>query len=168
MRQKSINELNVLIVDDNRHMRTLIRNVVFALGVKDVEEAGDGTEALEVLKTFDTDLVLCDLQMEPMDGLEFVRRLRCDSENPYRFIPVIMITAYAERETVTSARDKGVTEFMAKPITGDALNKRIEQVFKDPRHFVQATGFVGPDRRRIKKDNLAGSNRREKSPVFLD
>jgi len=160
--------LNVLIVDDNRHMRMLIRNVVLALGVKDVEEAGDGSSALEVLQTFKADLVLSDLQMEPMDGLEFAKRLRSDPDNPYRLVPVIMITAYAEMETVANARDTGVTEFMAKPITAATLNKRIERVFKDPRHIVKASDFVGPDRRRMKKNELAGSNRREIPPTFLD
>ncbi len=167
MTQKPIKELNVLVVDDNRHMRTLIRNIVFALGVKDVEEARDGSEALDVLETFHADLVLCDLQMEPMGGLEFVKRLRSNSDTQYRFVPVIMITAYAEMETVENARDTGVTEFMAKPITANALNKHIERVFRNPRYFVEASDFVGPDRRRLKKEELAGTNRREAAPTFL-
>jgi two-component system chemotaxis response regulator CheY len=168
MKQIPINELSVLIVDDNRHMRMLIRHVVFTLGVKEVEEAVDSSSALEALQVFAADLVLCDLQMEPMGGLEFVEKLRSDSENPFRLVPVIMITAYAEMETVANARDIGVTEFMSKPITAIALNKRIERVFKDPRHFVVAQGFVGPDRRRSQKDELAGAIRRENPATFIN
>ena len=168
MKQKPIQEMNVLIIDDDRQMRMLIRNVVFALGFKDVVEASDGAAALEELKVSRADLVLCDMKMEPMGGLEFVKRLRSDSENPYRFVPVIMITAYAELKTVAKARDAGVSEFMAKPLSADALDKRIQRVLKDPRHFVEAPEFVGPDRRRSKKDEFEGENRRKTPPVFLE
>lgn len=167
MEQKPIEEMNVLIVDDDRHMRMLIRNVVFALGVKDVVEASDGAAALEELKATRVDFVLCDMKMEPMGGLEFVKRLRANPENPYRLVPVIMITAYAELETVAQARDAGVCEFMAKPISADALDKRIQRVLKDPRNFVEAPNFVGPDRRRSKKDEFSGENRRVIPPNFL-
>ncbi len=161
MKQKPIQEMNVLIVDDDRHMRMLIRNVVFALGVKDVIEASEGSAALEELKASRADFVLCDMKMEPMGGLEFVKRLRSDPDNPYRLVPVIMITAYAELETVAKARDAGVSEFMAKPFSADALNKHIQRVLKDSRQYVEAQDFVGPDRRRSKKDEFGGENRRE-------
>ncbi len=168
MQQKPIQEMIALIVEDDRHMRKLIRNVVLSLGVKDVVEAGDGAAALEELKTSRADLVLCDMRMEPMGGLEFVKRLRSDPENPYRLVPVIMITAYAELETVANARDAGVSEFMAKPISADALDKRIQRVLKDTRHFVEAPDFVGPDRRHTHRDKFGGENRRETPPTFLE
>ena len=142
MIQKPIQEMNVLIVDDDRHMRLLIRNVVLALGVKDVFEASDGSAAFEELKACRADFVLCDMKMEPMGGLEFVKRLRSDPDNPYRLVPVIMITAFAELETVANARDAGVSAFMAKPITADNLDKHIQRALKDPRHFVEAPDFV--------------------------
>ena len=66
MKKKSIDELNVLVIDDDRHMRMLIRNVLFALGVKDVIDADDGKTALEEIKEFKPDLILCDMKMEPM------------------------------------------------------------------------------------------------------
>ncbi len=168
METKPINEMVVLIVDDDRHMRLLIRNVVFALGVKDVVEANDGAAAFEEFKASRVDLILCDMKMEAMGGLEFVKRLRSDPENPYRLVPIIMITAYADLKAVANARDVGVSEFMAKPFSADALNKHIQRVLKDPRNFVEAPDFVGPDRRRNKKDEFGGENRRETSPTFLD
>ena len=95
MKKKSIDELNVLVIDDDRHMRMLIRNVLFALGVKDVIDAADGKTALEEMTDFKPDLILCDLKMEPMGGMEFVKQLRKDPANPCRFVPIIMITAIA-------------------------------------------------------------------------
>ena len=168
MKVKTIEQLNVLIVEDDRHMRMLIRNVLFALGIKDVAEASDGETAVEEMKAFRSDLILVDLKMEPLGGLEFVRRLRADANNPYRFVPVIMITAYADIDTVAMARDAGITEFMAKPISAAALEQRIQRVLNDSRQFVEAPEFAGPDRRRGKKTTFGGEDRREIPPKFLD
>ena len=167
MAMKPIEEMNVLIVEDDRHMRMLIRNVLFALGVNDVMEASDGQAALEEMKSIRPDMVLCDLKMDPMGGLEFVRQIRADAENPNRFVPVIMITAYAELDTVADARDSGVNEFMAKPISAAALEKRFRRVLEDQRSFVEAEDFYGPDRRRSKKDTFGGSERRETPAKFI-
>ena len=167
MKVKSLEQLNVLIVDDDRHMRMLIRNMLFALGVNDVAEASDGKAAFEEMQDFHSDLMLVDLKMEPIGGLEFVRRLRADTKNPYRFVPVIMITAYADLNTVAMARDVGITEFMAKPVSAAALQQRIQRVLKDPRRFVEAPEFTGPDRRR-KKAALGGNERRVIPPKFVD
>ncbi len=167
MKKKTIDELNVLLIDDDRHMRMLIRNVLFALGVRDAIDASDGKTALEEMKEFKPDLILCDLKMEPMGGMEFVKQLRKDTANPYRFIPIIMVTAYAELETVADARDSGVNEFMAKPISAATLEKRIQRVLEDPRPFVEAPEFSGPDRRRNKKPTPGGPERREEEPTYL-
>ena len=168
MKAKSIEQLNVLIIEDDRHMRMLIRNVVFALGVKDVAEASDGETAVEEMQAFRPDLMLVDLKMEPMGGLEFVHRLRADANNPYRFVPIIMITAYADLDTVAAARDVGITEFMAKPVSASALEQRIQRVLNDTRRFVEAPKFAGPDRRRGKKVAFGGKDRREIPPKFVD
>ena len=167
MAKKTIEELKVLVIDDDRHMRTLIRNVAFALGVKDADDAKDGTAAFEVMEGFAPDLILCDLKMEPMGGLEFVRRLRSDPENPHRLVPVIMVTAYADLDAVAGARDTGVNEFMAKPLSAAALEKRIRHVLEDPRAFVAAENFAGPDRRRGRKVSTGGPERRHEEPVIL-
>ena len=167
MKKKTMDDLNVLIIDDDRHMRMLIRNVLFALGIKDASDAGDGERALEEMKEFKPDLILCDLKMEPMDGMEFVKQLRKETDNPYRLVPIIMITAYADLEAVADARDSGINEFMAKPVSAAALEKRIQRVLKDPRPFVEAPEFSGPDRRRNKKPTPGGPERRETKPKFL-
>ena len=167
MKKKTIDELNVLVIDDDRHMRMLIRNVLFSLGVTDAIDAGDGKTALEAMKEFKPDLILCDLKMEPVNGMDFVKQLRKDPANPHRFVPIIMITAYAELETVANARDSGVDEFMAKPLSATALEKRIQRVLENPRPFVEAPEFSGPDRRRNKKAAPGGPERRETEPKFL-
>ena len=167
MKTKTIEEMNVLIIDDDRHMRMLIRNVLFALGVKGIVDAGDGQMAMSEMEAFRPDLILCDLKMEPMGGMEFVHQFRSDADNPNRLVPIIMITAYAELETVANARDSGVNEFMAKPLSAAALEKRIRRVLEDPRGFVESENFAGPDRRRRKMGAPGGPERRELEPTFI-
>jgi len=164
MKPLPLQGMNILVVEDDRHMRLLIRNVLFSLGANDVADAGDGQAAFEVIKGFKPNLILCDLRMTPMGGLQFVRTLRSDAENASRFVPVIMITAYADLATVAEARDVGVTEFMAKPLSAAALEKRIARVLHDPRPFVEAPHFAGPDRRRHAKAEFGGRDRRENKP----
>ena len=168
MPPKTIDKMNVLVIDDDHHMRMLIRNILMALGVNDVADANDGNGAQEEMQNFKPHLILCDLKMEPMGGMEFVRQLRADADNPNRLTPIIMITAYAELETVAQARDSGVNEFMAKPLSSAALEKRIQRVLKDPRGFVESEDFSGPDRRRNKIATISGPERREKEPVFIE
>lgn len=167
MKPSLLQGMNVLIVEDDRHMRLLMRNVLFSLGVNDVADAIDGQAAFEVIKSFKPHLILCDMRMTPMGGLQFVRTLRAAADNPCRFAPVIMITAYADLATVAEARDVGVTEIMAKPLSAAALEKRITRVMHDPRPFVEAPHFTGPDRRRQAKPDFGGRDRRESKPKYL-
>ncbi len=168
MTKLTIADLNVLLIEDDRHMRTLIRNVLMALGVKDVAEATDGAAAIEEMNAFRPNLILCDMKMTPVGGLKFVRALRTNPNTPFRLVPVIMVTAYADLESVADARDVGVTEFMAKPISAADLEKRIQRVLNDVRRFVESPEFTGPDRRRGKKTAFGGKDRREEEPTFIE
>ena len=112
----NLERLNFLVVDDSSHMRSLVRSVLHGLGAKHIEEATDGADAYARLCTYAADVVICDWQMSPMDGLEFVRLLRTATNSPNPFVPVIMLTAHTETKRVMEARDAGITEFLAKPI----------------------------------------------------
>jgi two-component system chemotaxis response regulator CheY len=140
--------LRVLLVDDNQHMRAIVTTVLAGVGVKQVRETRDGSEALEALRDWPADLAIVDFQMFPMDGVEFTRIVRNapDSRNPY--LPVIMMTGHSEKSRVFDARDAGVTEFVAKPLTAKAVLDRIQAVIYRPRPFVRTASYFGPDRRR--------------------
>lgn len=142
--------LHVLIVDDHAFTRLLIREVLQNLGFKldNIHEAEDGEAGLRAVAERKIDLIFCDWQMDPMDGLSFMRALRDPKSNANPYLPVIFCTAFAERDVIESARDCGVTEIMTKPITTKAIEARVESVFKNPRDFVKADGYFGPDRRR--------------------
>lgn len=152
--------LNVLIVDDNKHMRTLIRTVLNALGVWNVHEASDGADALKELEIFPADILICDLMMTPFDGIELTQMIRTAADSPNPFLPIIMLTGHTEMFRVAEARDVGVDEFLAKPISPKTLYGRIAQVIDNRRDFVKAGNYFGPDRRRRDDPNYIGKERR--------
>lgn len=152
--------LKALIVEDNTHMRSLLRALLNSVGIKDVSEAIHGQAGMEALRERKIDLVLTDLAMAPMDGLELTRHVRNDENSPNPFVPIIMITGHTERYRVEAARDAGVTEFLAKPITAHNLYARITEILERPRAFVRCDGYFGPDRRRHDIENYMGPWRR--------
>jgi two-component system chemotaxis response regulator CheY len=153
----SLDALRFLLVDDNSHMRAIVSAILRGAGVRHLREAQDGGEALDALRLFAPDIVIADFKMAPMDGVEFVRRVRAGS-SPY--LPVIMMTGFSDRSRVFEARDAGVTEMLVKPITGRSLLERIEAVVMRPRPFVRTEGYFGPCRRRTENKAYAGPDRR--------
>jgi CheY-like chemotaxis protein len=153
--------LKILLVDDNHHMRLLLTEVLRAIGVKEVFEASNGAEALQALRRNPIDIVMTDLAMQPLDGIDFVRRLRNTSESANPMVPVIMITGHSTMARVQEARNAGVNEFLAKPLTARGVVERISQVIDHPRPFVKTETYFGPDRRRRADPGYNGPWRRE-------
>ncbi|QUD87117.1 response regulator [Phenylobacterium montanum] len=151
--------LSILLVDDNHHMRALLTAILRAIGVRNIFDAGDGAEALQILRNHPVDLIMTDLQMQPLDGLDFVRLLRNSPDSPCPMIPVIMITGHSTLRRVGEARDVGVTEFLSKPVTARGVLQRIGLVVEHPRQFVRTEDYFGPDRRR-KRDPVAAMAKR--------
>jgi len=146
----SLENLKVFIIDDNRHMRRLLQSILNALGVTDIAESGNAVEAYEALRDFEADVVIVDWHMKPMNGIEFVRKVRNSDDSFNQYVPIIMLSGYADIDRITEARDTGVNEFMAKPISGAALYKRFLSIIEHPRPFVRTRSYFGPDRRRQK------------------
>jgi two-component system, chemotaxis family, chemotaxis protein CheY len=159
-----LNVLNVLLVDDSKSMRSLIRVILQAWGINNVYESEDAINAYARLKEFNVDVVFCDIMMKPMTGIEFTRKVRSDDDSPDPFLPIIVVSGYTERERVEAARDAGATEVMAKPITAKALYTRLVEVVEHPRPFVRAPEYFGPDRRRGQDPTYTGGERRVAVP----
>jgi len=139
--------LKVLVADDSRPMRSLIKSFLLGFGVKEMFEAADANEAFEEVKSNEPDIVITDWRMPPTDGLDLVRQIRIDMESPNPYLPIIMLTGFTELHRVKQARDAGVTAFLAKPISAAALYRRLCTVIDDQRPFVRVGEFFGPDRR---------------------
>ena len=153
--------LKVLLVDDNRHMRVMLSEILKAVGVRMIYEASDGAQALQMMKSQSIDIIMTDLSMQPLDGIDFVRLLRRSPDSPNQMCPVIMITGHSTVARVQEARNAGVNEFLAKPLTARGVVERITQIVENPRPYVKTEAYFGPDRRRRNDPNFAGPFRRE-------
>ena len=158
---QGLEALRVLLVDDNQHMRAIVATILKSAGITDLREAANGTQALLMLKQWPVDVAFIDYQMSPMDGLELTRKLRDQGSSPCPYLPIIMMTGYAERPRVVEARDAGVTEFLVKPITAKAVLDRLNVALFKPRPFVQSENYFGPTRRRSTPDGETPQRRAE-------
>jgi CheY-like chemotaxis protein len=149
-----------MIVEDNDHMRTLLRTLLKAMGIRRIVEFHEGAEALAELGNVKPDFIVTDLSMAPMDGLQFTRSLRHLPDESQCVIPIIMVTGHTERRRVEVARDVGVTEILAKPVTAAGLFHRIDEIVNRPRPFVRTSDYAGPCRRRRRDPDYLGPWRR--------
>jgi two-component system chemotaxis response regulator CheY len=115
--------MRVLIIDDSKTIRNIMKATLASINVTTVEEAGDGQDALAKMEAFKPDLMLCDWNMPVMDGITFVRQLRGKSDRT----PVIMITTEAEKARVIEAIKAGVSNYAIKPFTPDTLKEVIHK-----------------------------------------
>lgn len=160
----NLEDIKVLVVDDNNFMRSVVKAILGVFHSKDIKEADDGASALKIMSEgYVPDLIIVDWNMPALDGIEFTRLVRTgrDSVNP--MVPIIMMTAYSEFGRVVQARDAGVNEILAKPISANSLYQRITSALSRPRGFVQSRHFTGPDRRRRSADGFKGRERREEN-----
>ena len=119
--------MKILIVDDFSTMRRIVRNLLKQLSFNNVEEAEDGDVALEKLKSGSYDFVITDWSMPNMTGLELLKAIR--SDDALKNLPVLLITAEAEKENVVLAAQAGVNDYIVKPFTGDVLQQKINRIF---------------------------------------
>ena len=156
------NRLRFLLVDDNAHMRRIIRTLLNGYGVREIYEAEDGAAGLDAFTNNNPDVLLIDWEMPIFSGIELAQMIRQPGANANPFVPIIMLTAHTEKECVTAARDAGITEFLAKPISSKALYQRIANVIANPRPFIKTKTYFGPDRRRnINPGSYTGPERRK-------
>jgi DNA-binding response OmpR family regulator len=120
----------ILIVDDEPNVRLMLRTTLESVGYK-VVDAEDGERALQRLRAESCDLILLDLQMPKMDGMELLRRLRADGHA----VPVVILTAHGSISEAVGAMKLGAIDFLTKPITPDALRRAVAEVIS--RHAIE-------------------------------
>lgn len=155
----SLGALRILIVEDNAHMRRILRRMLAGFGITAIHEAEDGAEALDQISRQDPDLIVMDWLMPIVDGAELTRRIR-SGRQPGCFVPIIAVTAHTQKRRVIEARDSGVTEVLCKPVSAKALYLRIANCVLNQRDFIRSKTFFGPDRRRFQTPNFQGIDRR--------
>lgn len=121
--------MNVLIVDDYKTMLRIIRNLLKQLGFNNVDEATDGSMALQMLRVGNYGLIISDWNMEPMTGLQLLREVRADPK--LKPIPFIMVTAESKSENVIAAKEAGVSNYIVKPFNAETLKTKMASVLGD-------------------------------------
>ncbi len=120
--------MKIMVVDDMSTMRRIVRNVLKQLGFTNVEEAENGKEALEKLKGEPYGFVVSDWNMPVMTGIDMLRAIRADEA--LKQIPVLMVTAEAQKENIIEAVQAGVSNYIVKPFTAEALQDKMAKIFK--------------------------------------
>ncbi len=119
-------DMTILIVDDYKTMLRIIRNLLKQLGFDNVDEATDGSSALQKLRDKDFGLIISDWNMEPMSGLQLLKEVRADVK--LKDVPFIMITAESKSENVVAAKDAGVSNYIVKPFNAATLKGKLTTV----------------------------------------
>lgn len=149
-----------MIVDPNAHAARLLVDIMKGLGARDIAVEPDEARALRTAASLEPGIILIERTGPGLEGESLARRLRRSDLNCRR-APIIMVTADATATTIIGARDAGVHEFLRKPFTSADLLKRVENVALKSRNWVEAVGYVGPDRRRFNSGEYSGPSKRQ-------
>jgi two-component system, chemotaxis family, chemotaxis protein CheY len=118
-------DLRILIVDDDQFMREMIKQIIHSFGVDAIEMADAGESGLDLVASFKPDVMLCDVEMSPMSGIELLRRVRRHADAKLRETAVIMLTGHAEMRVVDQARQLRANGYLVKPVSPSQLNARL-------------------------------------------
>jgi two-component system chemotaxis response regulator CheY len=122
-------DMKILVADDMEAVRTSVCALFQHFGFANIVEAGDGCQALDIIKSNKIDLLITDLDMPNMDGIELVRAIR--SDDSLKTLPVLFLTADAEKNSIAEAAQAGVDDYLLKPFTMKVLEQKIRKIFKD-------------------------------------
>lgn len=154
-------DLCVVVLDSNEQSRPFLVSLLMSLGVRRIEAFSDPEDALAWMEEQGRpDVLIVDRDLVPIDGVALVRYLRTVVETRTRYVPVILIGARAGREDLLLARNAGVNEVLAKPVSAAGLSARLVAVLDAPRPFIRTGDYFGPDRRR-RQVPFSGPNRRQ-------
>ncbi len=166
----SLSQFTILVVDDYPFMATLLSSMLREFGVGRVLIAESGNDAINLIKLSvaeaggrnHIDIALIDWLMPNGSGLDTIAWIRNHPKDIIRFLPAILVSAYASEAIVEAGRDNGFNEVLVKPVAAEKLAARILHVIDNPRPFVKTPEFFGPDRRRREKS--VSSMERRKTP----
>ena len=129
------NLLRFLVIDDNALTRRVVRMLLERFGASEICEADDGASGVEAVIHFMPDIVIADWVMPNLDGLELTRVIRQAGLSADPYVPIIMISSYSEPARIAKALDAGVTQFLTKPISVQALYDAIVTIVANPTAF---------------------------------
>lgn len=167
MAKIDFDQLRFVIVDDNAHMRRILRTMLRAFGSREIHEAEEGASGIEAVEAYQPDILITDIKMPIFDGIELTRMIRNPDGFSQPYLPIIMLSAYSEKHQVIAAREAGATDFICKPVSASTLYARIQDIIENPRPFIRTTTYFGPDRRRQESGYSGEDKRKQDSAQFV-
>lgn len=161
MKLYDFSAISVLVAEHNSYMRQTIHSILRTFNIGQITDAKTPDQAWDEFCVSRPDVVFVDWAPS-FDGMSVLKRIRRDAESPNPFVPVIVMTSLTEQQHVFTARDLGMTEFLAKPYSPRLIFQRLQTIAERPRAFVRAGTFFGPDRRRRRLDVLEDRRDRDK------
>jgi two-component system, chemotaxis family, chemotaxis protein CheY len=145
--EKLIEDIGILVVDDCQYTRKLTRMMLMNVGAKTIYETGDGVAALDLIRSVNPDVAILDWDLPVLSGAQVIKIVRSPDVFPKPHLPLIMLTANAQRSRVNEAMRLGVHEFLLKPTSPRALRDRLLSILIKPRPMVQIGKFYVPQPR---------------------
>lgn len=147
-----LNGQRILVVEDHTHTAALVRQALLSAGATEVAVAADGREALEQLPVFRPDVIVTDMHMPRVGGLDLVRTVRQAAIEPNvsvpnPSVPIVLVSAFGGTCSVRSARAVGIDAFVVKPFSLGSLLKRVDRAGRRTAAFIVDPAYIGPDRR---------------------
>lgn len=163
-------DIRTLIIDPSGHSKALLKSLLTTLEVARVVTVANTDEALLTLRREAFSIVFCDEMAGPLDPFVFLKTLRRDLATRDVTVPVVLVSAGADYSKIIAARDAGMNDVMAKPVSAETVERKLRSLLLAPRSFITAKAFVGPDRRHSGEERRqfgerrpAGEDRRGKS-----
>lgn len=122
-----VSELTALVIDDNDFIRLEMKRSLSYLGFRKIAEAPNGKEAITVMDKMPPDIIICDINMQPVNGFEFVKHVRA-LPHPDCDVPIIFLTGDAQKEQVQEAINLSVNAYLLKPVTLDNLKSKLTKL----------------------------------------
>ena len=151
---------SILIIDEDWFTNNLMKAVLEAFETGQIRRAGSYEEAREIINSEDIDCIVCDWLQSRRDGLDLVRYVRRSKRKDRWKVPIVLYTGFTEFDKIVEARDAGVHEIVAKPISPGAVMRKVFSAMHSKRAFIQSKSYTGPDRRR-RSVPWDGPNRRK-------
>ena len=146
-----LRDIRAIIIDEKGHAISLLRNLLIRLGVKRIAALHSTEDALRLMREETFDVVFCDEFSAPLNPVTFVKAVRRDLTTRDVTVPIVLVSSGASRKQIELARDAGLNDVIAKPVSTDTIERKLRSMVLAPQAFVTAKTFLGPDRRRAEE-----------------
>jgi two-component system, chemotaxis family, chemotaxis protein CheY len=159
--------LAFLVADPNPYFSRIVIGLLRSFGATNATEVRNSFDAIQILNSQKVDILLCDDKLPPHGGLQVTYAIRRKANNENRTVPILIMAGNTRESLIKVARDAGANMVIAKPISPASLYDRLTWIAFNPRQFVDAPNYYGPDRRFKIEGFPGGVGRRKGDQVTI-